>query len=420
VLAAYAKQPKSAAATQTLADFQKLWGQFTGAIAGIAKGQPPTIDFNVVVPGMEAAAEKLSQIENSEAQDAVNAAHAVYHSAQMEVVVALVVGLVVAVILALAVAGSVTRRLRPVSEAMEAVAAGDLTRTVPVQGTDEIGAMALAVNRATAGVRDTISALAGSAEQLAHSSDQLSNVTHDIVSSVESVGERARSADSSAELVSQNLNTISAGADEMAASIRQIAESANQGAEVASHAVNVVGTTNRTVSKLGESSQEIGDVVKVITSIAEQTNLLALNATIEAARAGDAGKGFAVVAGEVKDLAQETAKATEDISQRVQAIQADTESAVAAISQISEIIEQINNYQTTIAAAVEEQTATTGEMNRNVSNAASGAGEIARSIADVSGAAENTTRSVETGRQAATELSQISTELRRLVSHFRV
>ncbi len=149
--------------------------------------------------------------------------------------------------------------------------------------------------------------------------------------------------------------------------------------------------TNATVSSLGESSAEIGNVVKVITSIAEQTNLLALNATIEAARAGEAGKGFAVVANEVKELAQETARATEDIARRVEAIQSDTTGAVDAINRISAIIERINDFQTTISSAVEEQTATTAEMSRNATEASTGAVQIAKNIAGVAQAARDTT-----------------------------
>jgi methyl-accepting chemotaxis protein len=205
----------------------------------------------------------------------------------------------------------------------------------------------------------------------------------------------------------------------MTASIREIASSAADAAGVASRAVTAARSTNEAVSKLGESSAEIGNVIKVITSIAEQTNLLALNATIEAARAGEAGKGFAVVAGEVKELAQETGKATEDIGRRIEAIQSDTTAAVAAISEISQIIASINDSQTTIATAVEEQTATTNEMGRNVTEAATGAHEIARNMAVVASAAADATRGAADTAQAAGELAHMAAQMQQLVGQFR-
>jgi methyl-accepting chemotaxis protein len=182
--------------------------------------------------------------------------------------------------------------------------------------------------------------------------------------------------------------------------------------------VTAAASTTATVAKLGDSSAEIGNVIKVITSIAEQTNLLALNATIEAARAGEAGKGFAVVANEVKELAQETAKATEDIARRVQAIQGDTGAAVSAIEEISAIVAQISDRQTTIASAVEQQEATTNEMSRSVTEAAGGTAQIASNIASVSGAADSTTQALTQTRTAVDELSRMAADLRTAVGRF--
>jgi methyl-accepting chemotaxis protein len=219
--------------------------------------------------------------------------------------------------------------------------------------------------------------------------------------------------------VSQNVQAVAAGGEQMGSSIGEIARNANEAARVATGAVQSVEVTTGTMNKLGESSREIGDVVRLITSIAEQTNLLALNATIEAARAGDAGKGFAVVADEVKQLAQETARATEDISQRVETIQADADQATRAISEIAGVITRINEFQTTIASAVEEQTATTQAINAGVSDAATGSGQIARSISGVANAAGETTASIGQAEESARELSGMSGELSRLVADFR-
>src|SRR5215218_3812848 len=211
-----------------------------------------------------------------------------------------------------------------------------------------------------------------------------------------------------------------AGPPSRAGPARRPQRGANEAAGVAASAVRVAEDTQATIVKLGASSAEIGEVVKVITSIAEQTNLLALNATIEAARAGEAGKGFAVVAGEVKDLAQETATATGDIARRVEMIQADTGSAIEAIGHIGGIIEQINAYQTTIAATVDEQTATSTEMSRSVQEAAGGTSEIAANITGVSTAAGATTQALTQTRTVVDELSRMASGLRAGVGRFTV
>ena len=220
--------------------------------------------------------------------------------------------------------------------------------------------------------------------------------------------------------VNQNLQSVSSGADEMTVTIQSIATNAQEAATAASNAVQTAQSANATVGKLGESSAEIGEVIKVITSIAQQTNLLALNATIEAARAGEAGKGFAVVANEVKELAKQTAKATEDISRKITAIQTDTKGAVEAIVSITGVIKQVNDISGSIATAVEEQSATTNEMTRNVADAAKGSGEITNSVAGVADAARGTWNSAQESQKAAHELAGMAVQLQNLVAQFKI
>jgi methyl-accepting chemotaxis protein len=369
---------------------------------------------------LKAAIEKLQQVEDSESAAMSAAAESSYHRSRTQLILFMVVALVVAVGLAAFVCRVILRQLGSVSTSLAAVAQGDLAVVAEVQARDELGAMAVAVNVARDGLREVVGQLSASSRALGQSTQQLTGSTERIGLSAEEAARQADMVAAAAGTVSANVQTVAAGSEQMGASIREIAESANEAARVASEAVGVAANTNATVSQLGASSAEIGNVVKAITAIAEQTNLLALNATIEAARAGESGKGFAVVASEVKDLAQETAKATEDISRRVEAIQADTESAVVAIGEISQIIARINDYQVTIASAVEEQTATTGEMSRSVADAAQGSTEIAGTITGVANATQATTATLVETNGAVRELAGISTELQQVIGRFRL
>jgi methyl-accepting chemotaxis protein len=265
-------------------------------------------------------------------------------------------------------------------------------------------------------LREAMFLVAGSATSLSGSAEELTAVSSEMSANAEETLTQANVVASAADQVSVNVQTVATGVEEMGASIREIANNASNAAKVAQQAVSVAQNTNQTISKLNLSSQDIGKVIKVITSIAEQTNLLALNATIEAARAGEAGKGFAVVANEVKELAKETSKATEDIGQKIELIQHDTRGAVEAIDQISRIIDQVNDISGTIASAVEEQTATTNEISRNVSEAAKGSSEIARNITGVAKAAQSTTQGATNTQDAAAELARMSSDLQQLVS----
>jgi methyl-accepting chemotaxis protein len=300
-----------------------------------------------------------------------------------------------------------------------AATTGDLTQEIQVRGSDAIGQMGEGLAKFFGDLRKSIGSIGESAINLASASEELTTVSQQMSANAEETSAQTKVASDAMSQVSQNLQTVATGAEEMGASIKEIAKNATEAAKVATSAVKVAETANATVSKLGDSSAEIGQVIKVITSIAQQTNLLALNATIEAARAGEAGKGFAVVANEVKELAKETAKATEDISRKIEAIQTDTKAAVEAIGTISGIINQVNDISNTIATAVEEQNATTNEMARNVSEAANGSGEITKNIAGVAEAADSTTRGASDTQKAALQLVETSRQLSALVDKFR-
>jgi methyl-accepting chemotaxis protein len=340
------------------------------------------------------------------------------------------IGLFIAALLTVLFAGTVLfvllRKLvtKPLSAAVEmanCIAAKDLVRPdLPVDSEDEIGQATHALNTMKNTLREVIHSISESVQHVASASEELSATSQQISANSEETSAQASTVSNAAQQVNENLHSVATGAEEMSATIQSIASNAQEAAKVAGNAVRTAEQTNATVSKLGESSAEIGQVIKVITSIAQQTNLLALNAAIEAARAGEAGKGFAVVANEVKELAKQTAKATEDISQKITAIQGDTKGAVEAIGAITGVISQINDISSTIATAVEEQSATTNEMSRNVMEAAKGSGEITQNIQGVAEAAHGTSSSAQESQKAANELAELAAQLRKLVEQFKI
>ncbi|MFC4070314.1 methyl-accepting chemotaxis protein [Actinoplanes subglobosus] len=329
--------------------------------------------------------------------------------------------LLIAAVIALIVARGVVRPIERLRDRMAEIADGDgdLTQRATVRSNDEAGQLAAAFNRFVEKVAGTVRGIAGSAADVRAAADRLADGTNRLSADVVHVSDNLGTAAEATQTVNQSVQSVAAGAEEMNAAIAEIASSAAQAARVANDARTVAESTNDQVAHLGTATEEIGDVVRLITSIAEQTNLLALNATIEAARAGEMGKGFAVVAGEVKELAQQTAQATEEITGRITAIQAISTSAATAINEIVQVISTIGDYTTSIASAVEEQTATTTEMSRSVTEAAGNTGLVTGAISDVADSARNASANARSGQDAVADLNRLAAEMTTIVNNFR-
>jgi methyl-accepting chemotaxis protein len=369
---------------------------------------------------INAALDAMNGAEAASAKRIAADSQAAYHQAVTVLLACTVLAVLLAIAVSVTIARSIAKPLERVVAVVEGLAQGRLDQRVDYASKDEVGRLASATNASLESLSTVMRDVTENATTLAASSEELTAVASQLSSGAEESATQSQVVSAATEQISASIGTVAAAGEEMTAAINEIAASTAEASSTAATAVAAAGDAGATIERLGRSSREIGDVVKLITSIAEQTNLLALNATIEAARAGEMGKGFAVVAGEVEELAQQTARATEEIVAKVSATQADVNAATDVISQIGEVISRIDALQSTIAAAVEEQSATTSEMVRNVTEVSTGSQEISANIAGIAAAATETTSSATHTATTAAEVSGAAARLHGLVGRFTV
>jgi len=409
---------------------------------GLLRGETRT-EFNKIREILK----KLVDFNTEGGKTAADLGAATYRNATIAISVFIVIAIMIGVAAAMVINSGVARPIVLMTSLMERLAAHDLTAEVRgAERGDEIGAMARAVvvfkdglisadrlkaeqDRTQAAERARVarvnellagfeSVASSTMRTIASAATELDATAKSMSSTAESSNERAVAVAAAAEQAGVNVQTVASAAEEMAASIREISSRVTESSGIARAAVNEVERTNETVRGLTEAARRIGDVVGLIAGIASQTNLLALNATIEAARAGEAGKGFAVVASEVKILANQTGKATEDISTQVSAIQSVTEAAVKAIAGIGGTIGRVDEITSAVAAAVEEQGAATSEISRNAQEAATGTREVSSGTVEVTRAAGETGAAAGQVMSAASELATQAENFRREIERF--
>jgi methyl-accepting chemotaxis protein len=421
---------------------------------GRERGNPDARTFGDNEPNrtnrqaLNRAVEALAD-QNNRAIAAINADLSSYYRTVLVLIVAVsLAALLLALLTAFwIVSRRITRPLGEITGSVNALAAGDLAAGVPQVGSrDEIGDIARAVqvfkdsltrardmeaqeaearkrrNARVAKIEEATAAFdRGSAavmETVASATQELTATAGSMQSTAARTSTQAGAVAHAAQEASTNVQTVASAAEELSASIAEISRQVGSSASMAGNAVTEAGRTNDKIQSLAVAAQKIGDVVKLINDIAGQTNLLALNATIEAARAGEAGKGFAVVASEVKSLANQTARATEEIAQQVASVQGATQDAVGAIQGIGKMIEEISAVATAIASAVEQQGAATQEIARNVQQAAAGTNEVSSHIAGVNQAASETGDAASQVHAASSELSHQADALKMHVDTF--
>ncbi|WP_433053184.1 methyl-accepting chemotaxis protein [Dactylosporangium sp. CS-033363] len=393
--------------------FQKAWQLYLLSVddrRARATLEPPV---RAALTSLESAT-----VARADAEDAT--AERMYQRTWDTVAIMLGVSFIIGVALALVISRMITRPLRACVAALARIGAGDLTARVPPQHRDEIGRVAGALNGTAEAVAAMVRRIGQASDQVAGASGELSAVSEQLARAAEGTTAQVGDVSTGADDVSHHVRAVAAATDEMTVAIREIAGNAAEAAGVAQGAAGNAEQTSAGVARLGAASEQITTVVALITQIAEQTNLLALNATIEAARAGEAGKGFAIVAGEVKDLARQTAAATEQIAAQVGAMQHETGGTITAIGEIAAVIATINDYAATIASAVEEQTAVTAEIARRVGQAADGSSGIAGTITHVAASAATVSSSATETQATAAELARMASDLRATVAAYRV